>query len=350
MSCVSAPPQPPTMNIVNSHCTKSTTDNTYSCDDVVACAGLVVDPVTGAHSDMNAKQLAAVWQTQDCGTVLYNNFFPNGVFDGTSFALSQQAMANALYIYFTPNSFTPSPYDASVTQSQLLQACYDVPGLCDYSAVPMCTSCTRDQIAQGYNLLEFCGCHATPDPAFSELGSFQTACDPLCTNGISAKLRDNATGAVAECNQTVCVINNVTLNAYATSLQNINFAQVCNACVNNNATCQCYIDVSIPNIISTMGLEGPNLQQNCPFNQCYTVDNNSGKITNVDCGSYNQVNVSTPVSKYLWWLLIFLLVIIVLAIFSFAYWGLSFEQVSFQLFRGKGLKHVERYSSLNLPK
>jgi hypothetical protein len=347
MSCVLAPPPPTGETGMDLRGAYDLMSNAGVIGQLAQrCSGLIPDS-TDIFTTMPLSELSLLWETGDCASTLNNFIFLDGSYSLNRFTATQLGMTNAMNIYFSAKPFETSVFRAPEVQSQMLNACSIVPGLCSFAASSMCGSCSREQIASSYETLQLCGCYAPQDPNF---GTLTGACDPLCTNSASSRLRDPASGSVAECNQTVCVINDVTINATNSSLQGINFSQVCSQCANDNSVCQCFIDVSIPDIISTVGLSGPTLSQNCPFSQCFTVNNETGTINNVSCSPYNPINVEYPVSPWLWWILAFLFFVLVTVIFAFAYWGDSFQQIGYQPFEpAKKLANPWRYSSRNLP-
>lgn len=354
MSCILAPPIPSAINGVSlegafTMLETLRTTNPQLADLTERCMGIkpvATTPVT--YATLNYDELRAAWSGDVCPNAFQNFMYPSGVYTASRFAAVQIGMTNAMHIYFSTKPFEPSPYSSPALQSQILEACSSLPGICTNSATFMCQNCTRDNISSSFNTLQLCGCYA---PADSNFPNISQACDPLCTNSVSSKLRDPINGGVVECNQTVCVINNITINAANTSLNGIDFNQVCNQCVNDNASCQCYIDVSVPDIIAKTGLSGPSLVQNCPFNQCFVVDNQTQQIKNVPCSNYNKIDTTLPVNKYIWWVLAFIFFLLITVVFSFAYWGSSFRQISFELYTPKKrLDNVAQYSSKNIPK
>jgi hypothetical protein len=294
--------------------------------ELVNCAGLK-DISTGDF--LTYGQLEDAWENNGCPSLFNNYIFQKGKFNKDTFSYSQSLIQNAFYIYFNNKPFEPSIYTAPVLQSQLLDTCQIIPGICALVQNNMCRGCSNDQISSSYNLLSFCGCFTNEDPILP--ATINRACNNLCTNSISSKDRSNDTGEPIICNQPVCVIDKISLQATNSSLNNINFGQVCNQCASNTSGCQCYIDVSVPNIIEEMGLQGPTLSQNCPFNECFIVDDKTGKVNSVDCSEYNKKDIVIPINNAWYWLLFFLFFIILIGIFSYVFWTKNYHQVSFQL-------------------
>ncbi len=271
-------------------------------------------------------------------------------FNPVAYSQIQQEMSTALYTFFSNHPFDENPFSSSILQNELMSACVNVPGVCELSESQMCKSCSRQRISGSVNLLEYCGCYAPTDPQFNSTVSPQ--CDYLCTTAASSKLRDAVNGGVIQCSQTTCIINNVSINSVNSTTANITLDQVCNQCVGSN-TCKCFIDVSIPNVISNMGLNETTFATQCPFATCYTTDSNGNNPQNVDCASYvagASKNVEYAVSPEVWWVLIAFFVLCVFVIFSFAYWGQNFKQSSFGLWKSPPLKgDVRNFSSKKLP-
>lgn len=174
-------------------------------------------------------------------------------------------------------------------QEVLIDACtqpqFAIQGACQTVTAKMCASCSREEILSNADLLRLCGCSVPPlDPEV--YGGITPECDPLCAQATVSKKRNPITGDVAQCNATICVINNVSITAAKSTVGGILFTQVCNQCnVTSSTPCKCIVDASIPTIAQAVGLTDPVIfRQKCgPNSLCLTVNNATGVVTPIPC-------------------------------------------------------------------
>lgn len=321
MSCLSTPVQPDLNDLVQGFINEPSITQSQ-----IVCSGYRKDGDN--YIPLTDEELKSVWGAgSTCGNVFSQSFYNSqGVYNSNLFQQYQNRMQNVIYRYFSTNPFNPSPYTSSVVEDNILNTCFTVPGICANSESQMCKTCTDDKISTSTNLINFCGCYTVN----SQNLNLSPECSYTCTLDDASKLRNIVTGNVLECNQTVCVINDVTINATNTSLQNINFNQICNQCIAGQ--CSCFIDVSIPNIISQLGISGPTFNQKCPSSQCYTVDNKTGAIVQEDCAKYTQIAYVTPIGTGIWWILGVIFILFLFLLFSFWFWGDNWKQVAYSLY------------------
>lgn len=321
MSCILYPPQPNQQDLITGFAQETGITNL-----IINCSGYQKDGDN--YTPITDVEFLAVWGSNtQCPAAFSQSFFNNqGQFNTASFQTAQLRMQNAIFRYFSANPFNPSPYTSSVVEDNILNTCYNIPGLCANSQTKMCKGCTDSQVSTSLNLINFCGCYVDES---QQLG-LTPECGYTCTLDNASKLRNVINGNVLECNQTVCVINDITINATNTSLQNINFNQVCNQCTSGQ--CSCFIDVSIPEIINRLGISGPSFTQKCPKSECYTVNNQTGNVVKEDCANYTSLKYQTPVGKSIWWILSILLILFLFVLFSFWFWGDEWKQVAYTLY------------------
>jgi len=201
-------------------------------------------------------------------------------------------------------------------QEILLDACtlpqFNNQGICQYASAGACSNCSRDQIAATPGVLRFCGCAAPRlDPVIYTAVSPE--CDPLCAQALVAKQRDQVTGEVKACTQTVCVINGITITAAASTIGGLSFTQVCPQCSLTNQ-CRCIVDATIPVLAATGIADQSSFNQACGVGSvCLVIDNTTGQSREIPCGdALIPAKVATP--RYpipTWaWVLIVLLIII----------------------------------------
>jgi len=104
------------------------------------------------------------------------------------------------------------------------------------------------------------------------------------------------------CNDTVCVINNITIETIATKGGGINFNQVCPGCVKDPGKCICYTyGKGAADKISSgnSGMQDPAIfKQNCPNAFCFEEQVN-GNYKEVKCNTVNPGNTGKdPINTY----------------------------------------------------
>lgn len=355
MSCLLAPPFPnlPTETLLEIYqrnetelkCAGFENISKNSTPEIVPLSNTLLFNLWGEGSVCPSIFQSSIYSAPSVsGSGTTNNFSP------TIYGQVQQEMTNVLYQYFSSNPFVDSTYHSPALQNELLSTCVQIPGICGVSESSQCGGCSRDEIANSFNLLEYCGCYSPPDPQFNDKTVPQ--CDYLCTNAASSKLRDVTSGGVLQCGQTSCVINNISITGTgnaAGSGGSVSFEQVCSQCSGSDG-CKCFIDVSVPNVISNLGLKGEaTFTNSCPYSECYTTDVNGQNPVIVDCNQYVNQPVKVPLSTSLLWFLLFLFVLGLFVIYSFKYWGENFRQSSFRIWKPKPIPGNGRgFSSADL--
>jgi hypothetical protein len=195
----------------------------------------------------------------------------------------------------------------------------DIRGVCNLAQNYMCSGCKREDL-QGEAQNLFCGCYVPMDELALKNG-VSPECDPICSMAKVFKKRDEK-GLPQECNDSVCVINNISIVAAKSVLENISFNQICPACASAGdgtsntqnkyvpnpfsgsiigtttssgtgsftpveSGCECIIDASIPGIGQKIGVDNPEtFGQYCGSKSvCLTVDDKTGEQISVECKS-----------------------------------------------------------------
>jgi len=237
-----------------------------------------------------------------------------------------EAMVNRYLI--TDNNAITSPqtsgslFDPFITQ--LIDVCRSNPGACDSVLKQKCAGVKRADLANNVNLANLCGCFMADIEyaSFSEFG-INRVCDPVCVLGSSVHLLDTSTSNPAkfqECTQSICVIDDVTINILAKSVTGgITFAQACGSCAGNTGggSCRCYInDTSISAVNSLIGDVSFNQQCGGPP-LCYKsapavgappvqIDCASGTTVDTGGGTGTGTSSSGNTTTILWIILIIL--------------------------------------------
>jgi hypothetical protein len=279
------------------------------------------------------------------------------VFNPTSFSKVSSEFEYMLSKYFNNNSSNPHQISLPGTpgynnfQTTLLQACHDIPGACNAASAKLCKGCDRPSISNNADLIRLCGCYApTLDPKIYTR-AINVPCDPLCRQEISSKIRNVTSGSITGCNDSVCVIDNISITAVKSSVNSLSISQVCPGCgpgvqtttttttttgtggttapIVAGAGCTCVIDASVLNLAASLGLNDANsqFQQYCPAasSTCIIIDSIKGTSTVIPCGSQfsgaakPQFDSSIPTIVYI--IIAIIVVIVLLALAAYIYAG-----------------------------
>lgn len=240
-----------------------------------------------------------------------------------------QTGANQSYTLAVPGQAGYNPF-----LDELLQACKDLPGVCQPIQEYMCGECSRNEIASNPALIAMCGCVAPPpgkDAFYNQtMQNYSPACDPLCNRLDTIKTANYTTGSANVCNANVCVIESVTINSIASTGVAPTFNQVCPACADGQGNCICIIDATFENTIpAVQGNSGETIDnpitfnQYCPNSQCYVSDPTTGTFNQVDCLGTLPKGVDAKVSIPTWIYVALILVIVfaLLVILAYKYEG-----------------------------
>lgn len=224
-------------------------------------------------------------------SLIQNNF--NAIFD---------KYLNAYGFEITDDTSSPN---YSVMQNIIHYSCSLLPGACDpYLTSSYCGNYTTATVAASPALLNFCGCFNLQ--ARGLIGT-PLICAGTCTKQRVIKIPDGI-GGFAQCNQPVCVIDNLNITATNSANGSVNINQVCTNC--GPQGCNCYINTGdINNINQQLG--AVNVQQFCgPNSQCFITSNAGQPVDSVPCSS-------TPVvpPAFNWWLIVIIVLVVIFIIF-----------------------------------
>lgn len=131
-------------------------------------------------------------------------------------------------------------------------------GFCSQNLTQLCQNYTREDTINPL-VQQFCGCYLNSSQ-YNQ--SIQRSCDPVCSNINNINYFPSSTATSPEtCNSSVCVIDNVTIQAVSSTVGQITFSELCTNC-GVAGSCECIIgDIDI--ISQNSILAGVNLTQNC---------------------------------------------------------------------------------------
>lgn len=286
--------------------------------DVQNCLGITSTTLDDWEAYLNPVSQSS----PQCENILQQYINENNTFNLSNYQQIQSGM-NYSFSLLYGNRYNgkitfPGQNGYSVVQDYLINLCSkpDLPGICNIAQQNLCTSCSRTQILSPPTLTELCGCFVPVDP-ISSANNVPPECDPLCSQGKVIKKATSA-GAEIKCQESVCVITNVSINASASVFGNITFNQVCPACATQSETgCVCIIDASIPDIGKSLNLNNPEVfNQSCGKNSvCLRIDT-QGNSTSVPCTDLNTLAPTTYYFSVSIWVYIIAFVILFMGIFS----------------------------------
>jgi hypothetical protein len=300
-----------------------------SLDEVVTtCSGFNISP---------GEDLFDYWQTHNC-PVAYSQFINTAPDGSLTYNVIQQAtlqdyVNNLFETYFITNTLTDDVTSPEFNnfQNTLLSLCIDptLPGVCGQFLFPYCSEITRTDAINSPTLTNFCGCYVPPDPTYLKLTvppgctgtgcTGNAACDPLCHRALTSHQAIDATGELLECPQTICVIDDVVINANQSQVPGgINFNTVCMGCNDGSSDgCLCIVaGVDISATMANIGV-GANFNQFCGTGSVCLVEDGEGNIISEGgCESiqFGQIPAIAPPVTPFWGLVILIVVIVIIVL------------------------------------
>ena len=268
----------------------------------------------GCRGDDPNINMMKVWTTtDDCWTEYYTTMYnKNGrpVYNDDGFQIVSEDITRLLANYVREGYKLTEPGlpGYNVFQDVILRICNSYPGSCERFLVDYCS--VQQGVEKNTGLINFCGCY-TEQQGYE--GNVSKQCQPLCNRVSNVKLPDGA-GSTLSCNDNVCVIDQVSIDAGATesSTGGVSFTQVCRC---PEGQCKCIIGS-----VNLYGITGQTqFKQVCGEDSlCYSVSSNPNDPPKpVLCPEIvePQVSTTTTYSPYITWFAILAIVAIVLIIF-----------------------------------
>jgi hypothetical protein len=235
-------------------------------------------------------------------------------------------LENAVQKYYNlGGDLTNDLYGSPDFNNFVYSICQEYPYLCgNFLQKTVCSNMSKDDVVNNPNMLKWCGCYLTSQSYVDYVDNLGVSkeCSPFCNRPNVIPLYDTDTKLPKYCNQSVCIIDDVTITLAKTTLEseglaggNINFNQICNSCssnggngVNSNNTtnsnsvnastttegvvtgnasinCQCILKNFTLTTIGSNIEGGINISQACNGNaKCYSSgSNNNGNLLEIDC-------------------------------------------------------------------
>ena len=226
----------------------------------------------------------------------------------------------------------PGKNGFSPLQNSFARGCNTIPGLCENYLHSYCSGLTREDISEEPQLLEWCGCYAPPFD-ISGVPNVAAPCDVLCDSigtirlpferPIKSNNRTLETLDFASCQETVCIISGVTINAANTSLTTVNFNQLCSSCDKadsnvSDVTCKCIIEGDAFGKL----VDPPSFNQVCGKDSiCIQEINGERKV--VPCksegGGHPVKHIKTTIPVWFWWVLGIFVISCIVIVLSLSY-------------------------------
>lgn len=155
-----------------------------------------------------------------------------------------------------------------------IEYCSKLPGMCDSTLENYCSTVTREQMVSDPVAQNLCGCFMPQDLGHYPFLGQQTPviCDPVCSTATVKQGQDSGGSWTQNtCKETICIIDDVTIDLVNSSGGNITFNQLCGGNCgsgpNTGTACSsCYISgLTVSEVNSDTN--GLNLAQNCT--SCY---------------------------------------------------------------------------------
>lgn len=289
--------------------------------------------------DQNLQSLKEYWSNLDndhipCQTMLKDKIYQNGSFnpDGFKEAVEDVNYLMATYYYSeslpdnditghviaTPGSELYDSFSDVLINALSNNPAYNLEGVGQCGSYAMFhAKCTDVEISTSNQLIKAGGCTCQ----FEDIDyDVPDSCEPTCNIEQVIKLRDPLTGIIQNCDQNICIIDGVSINASASSIGAITINQLCPSCTGGQ-TCNCYFDDSIEDQIGIADYSEFSIY--CGENsQCVSIDNETGVKTKVSCEDLfkdTSQEYYYPVPQWVYILCLIILLFAILVIFEARY-------------------------------
>lgn len=261
--------------------------------------------------------LMQVWTKSNiCWTLYYDTIYNKDgrpIYNEDGFKIISEDVTTLMnnYLNMGYKLTEPGLEGYNVFQDVLLRICNRYPGTCEAKLIDYCRDTT--DVSSNSGLINFCGCY-TEQQDYS--GNVSKECQPLCNRVSNVKL-PNGKGGIKTCNDNICVIDNVSINASTTengrnNTGNVSFTQVCRC---PEGKCKCILGTT-----NLYGITGQTeFKQVCGEDSlCYSItENPNDPPTLIKCPESLEPETITnsSYSSYITWFIIIILVALVTIIF-----------------------------------
>lgn len=211
-------------------------------------------------------------------------------------SLAQDLTANMISKYYSQGgSLTGS--ESSESDDRLNETIYEIcsnsPGLCSQFLYKLCNPVSTESLTRDPLLTKWCGCYMPPEQyqKYTNYYGISRECTPTCNMSGVVPLPSDDYSGTKRCKQSFCVIDDVSVTIAQSTVNSVNFNQLCGSC-NDTNICDCVVTgANITTVDSQIG--NISVSQSCSAqSQCYAeVKNVDGSITRVpvDCiGDFDE--------------------------------------------------------------
>jgi hypothetical protein len=217
------------------------------------------------------------------------------------------------------NVMTSVPAGTFNATSSLLNFCSNLGGACTPKLSSYCNRIDRELISDKNNINSlFCGCISPPNYDVGGSTVLPPQCLPSCQRSGVVPLVSSSNGNKIQCNDSVCILDNVTVDIKDSKVGSVNVAQTCNGCI--FGSCRCIISASNGYTLTDLFNAVDNPQEILQFCnneiQCYQDDKEVDCLSVVPGEKKADSNVPWVVIGTL--VIIFLLILLVYVLRSVA--------------------------------
>lgn len=171
--------------------------------------------------------------------------------------------------------------------------CNSYPGLCTELLGDFCSNKSPEDLTRNPSTASFCGCYLNPLVYEGIAGKFgiNRECSSFCNIEGVLPLSDGTFTGSKRCNQSVCMIDNVSINIVDSRIDGaINLGNICGNCPTGTvgsqsaSNCECILDNITVDIVNS-SISTINLQQSCSKISCYSTNPNNNNRTRIDCNT-----------------------------------------------------------------
>lgn len=235
-------------------CTHALKRNLFPHFNTPATLGSVPFPSVGSCTPVDGKLYPVAAGGAAWGSELMRETFKKYASDGLSIGSS------------------PGQPGYNQFQEWLQGICCASPVLCGSSLSQVCSSYTAEELPLNPSIANWCGCYL-PDKEYAkyvDLYQVNKECTPMCNRPATIPIVAGDNNPYT-CSQTVCIIDDLTLNFAESTAGTVSISQVCNSCSpqsgNATGTCSCVINGNEINVASST-IGNIDIGQSCSSKTC----------------------------------------------------------------------------------
>jgi hypothetical protein len=239
----------------------------------------------------NSPCYRVIWRNMynnDEGVVCSGIPEPSIIPDGEGFVYAQKLFSGLLQSYISHGGDLSSSANSGGSRyldEILYSICSAYPGVCQNGLKTYCSSKSTDDLIRDPTLQRWCGCYMQDNEysKYTNIYRINKECTPQCNaTGVIPLPTTDGVG-IKKCDQSTCVIDDISIQLYQSNVGDLNFSQMCPSCaVTGGATCNCTLAGSTMSIIDST-VPNMNLSQNCGSGStCFNkVDDENGKEVSI---------------------------------------------------------------------